>query len=128
MKSKGYWVETQIIFSGKDAAPFYNLIKTQKFDWKILTMDQHTFSLGEIDLCFSRPNARQANHWMHFEYDFVNIFKIIRILVTWSWKILLREKSKKSTKGISCVIIRFTRKAKACFLNLNLNIAKLTLV
>jgi hypothetical protein len=34
--SKGYWVGTQIIFSGKDAAHCYNLIKTQKFDWKIL--------------------------------------------------------------------------------------------
>jgi len=54
--SKGYWVGTQIIFSGKDAAYYYNLIKTQKFDWKILMMDQHILSLGRIDLCFSRPN------------------------------------------------------------------------
>ena len=54
--STGYWVGTQIIFSGKDAAHFYKLIKTQKFDCKILRMNQHTLSLGRIDLCFSRPN------------------------------------------------------------------------
>ena len=44
--SKGYWVGTKVIFSGKDAAHFYKLIKTQKFDWKILMIDQHTLSLG----------------------------------------------------------------------------------
>nr|UKC63234.1 hypothetical protein [Haslea ostrearia] len=54
--SKGHWVGTRIIFSGKDAAYCYNLIKTQKFDWKILRVDQHNLSLGRIDLCFSRPN------------------------------------------------------------------------
>jgi len=37
--SKGYWVGTQIIFSGKEAAYFYKLIKTQNFDWKILRVD-----------------------------------------------------------------------------------------
>jgi len=52
MGSKGYWFGTQIIFSGKDAANCYNLIKTQKFDWTILMMDQHTLSLGRIDLYF----------------------------------------------------------------------------
>ena len=31
--SKGYWVGIQIIFSGKNAAHFYKLIKTQKFSW-----------------------------------------------------------------------------------------------
>ena len=55
--SKGYWVGTKIIFSGKDAAHFYKLIKTQKFDWKILMIDQHTLSLGRIDLYFSRTNG-----------------------------------------------------------------------
>lgn len=54
--SKGYWVGTQIIFSGKDAAHCYNLIQTQKFDWEILLMDHYTLSLGRIDFCFSRPN------------------------------------------------------------------------
>ena len=29
---KSHWIGTQIIFSGKDAAYFYKLIKTQKFD------------------------------------------------------------------------------------------------
>ena len=58
--SRSYWVGTQIIFSGKDAAHFYKLIKTQKFNWKILMIDQHTLSLGRIDLCFSRPN--DLNH------------------------------------------------------------------
>ena len=38
--SKGYWVGTQIIFSGKGAVHFYKLIKTQKFEWKILITDQ----------------------------------------------------------------------------------------
>jgi hypothetical protein len=55
--SKGYWVGTQIIFSGKDAAHCYNLIKTQKFDLETLMMDQHTLSLSRIDLCFSRTNG-----------------------------------------------------------------------
>ncbi len=55
--SKGYWVGTQIIFSGKDAAYFYKLIKTEKFDWRLLKFDQHTLSLGRIDLCFSRSNG-----------------------------------------------------------------------
>jgi len=58
--SKGYWVGTQIIFSGKDAAYCYKLIKTQKFDLKVLRVDQHNLSLGRIDLCFSRPN--DLNH------------------------------------------------------------------
>ena len=58
--SKGYWVGTQIIFSGKDAAYCYKLIKTKKFDLKVLRVDQHNLSLGRIDLCFSRPN--DLNH------------------------------------------------------------------
>ena len=58
--SRSYWVGTQIIFSGKDTAHFYKLIKTQKFNWKILMIDQHTLSLSRIDLCFSRPN--DLNH------------------------------------------------------------------
>jgi hypothetical protein len=55
--SKGYWVGTQIIFSAKDAAHCYNLIKTQKFDWETLKMDQNALSLGRIDLYFSRTNG-----------------------------------------------------------------------
>ena len=55
--NKGYWVGTQIIFSGKDAAHFYKLIKNQKFDWKILTAYQYPLGLGRIDLCFSRTNG-----------------------------------------------------------------------
>ena len=31
-ESKSYWVGTQIIFSRKDAAYFYKLIKTKEFD------------------------------------------------------------------------------------------------
>ena len=38
-ESKGYWVGTKIIFSDKDTAHFYKLIKTQKFDWKILMIN-----------------------------------------------------------------------------------------
>jgi hypothetical protein len=53
---KSHWIETQIIFSGKDAAYFYKLIKTEKFDWKILRVDPNNLSLGRINLCFSRPN------------------------------------------------------------------------
>ena len=56
-ESKGYWVGTQIIFSGKDAAHCYKLIKTQKLDWDILKIDRHALSLGRIDLCFSRMNG-----------------------------------------------------------------------
>ena len=58
--SKGYWVGTQIIFSGKNASYFYKLIQTQRFDWGLLKFGQHTLSLGRIDLCFSRPN--DLNH------------------------------------------------------------------
>jgi len=58
--SKGYWVGSQIIFSGKNAAYFYKLLKTEKFDWSLLKFDQQTLSLGRIDLCFSRPN--DLNH------------------------------------------------------------------
>jgi len=53
---KSHWIGTQDIFSGKNAAYFYKLIKTQKFDWSFLKFDQHTLSLGRIDLCFSRLN------------------------------------------------------------------------
>ena len=55
--SRSYWVGTQIIFSGKDAAYFYKLIKTEKLDWSLLKFDGHSLSLGRIDLCFSRPNG-----------------------------------------------------------------------
>lgn len=55
--SKGYWVGTQIIFSGKNAAYFYKLIKTEKFDLSLLKFDEHSLSLSRIDLCFSRPNG-----------------------------------------------------------------------
>ena len=58
--SKGYWVGTKIIFSGKGAAYFYKLIQTQRFDWDLLKFDKHSLSLGRIDLCFSR-----LNDWSH---------------------------------------------------------------
>lgn len=51
--SKGYWVGTKTIFSGKDVAYFYKLIQTQRFDWDLLKFDEHSLSLGQIDLCFS---------------------------------------------------------------------------
>ena len=54
--SKSYWIGTQIIFFGKNAAYCSNLIKTQKFDWKILIAYQCKLSLGRIDLYFSRTN------------------------------------------------------------------------
>ena len=54
--SKSYWVGTQIIFSGKDAAHCYNLIKTQKIGWETLMMGRHPLSLGRIDLYFYRTN------------------------------------------------------------------------
>ena len=34
--SKGYWIGTRIIFSGKNASYFYKLLKTGKFDWSLL--------------------------------------------------------------------------------------------
>ena len=58
--SKGYWVETKIIFSGKDAAYFYKLVKTQRFNWDLLKFNQHSLNLGRINLCFSHPN--DLNH------------------------------------------------------------------
>jgi hypothetical protein len=58
--SKGYWIGTKIIFSGKNASYFYKLLKTRNFDWSLLKFEKHTLSLGRIDLCFSRPND-----WSH---------------------------------------------------------------
>jgi hypothetical protein len=58
--SKGYWIGTRIIFSGKNASYFYKLLKTGKFDWSLLKFEGHTLSLGRIDICFSRPND-----WSH---------------------------------------------------------------
>ena len=55
--SKGHWVGTQIIFSGKDAAHYYNLIKTQKICWETMVEDRHTLSLGRIDLYFCRTDG-----------------------------------------------------------------------
>ena len=55
--SKGYWVGTRIIFSGNNASYFYELIKPKKIDWSLLKFDQHSLSLGRIDLCFSRLNG-----------------------------------------------------------------------
>ena len=40
----------------KNAAYLYKLIKTQRFDWSLLKLDEGSLSLGRIDLCFSRPN------------------------------------------------------------------------
>ena len=54
--TKGYWVGTKIIFSGKNAAYLYKLIKTQRFDWSLLKFDEGSLSLGRIDLCFSGLN------------------------------------------------------------------------
>lgn len=54
--SKGYWIGTKIIFSGKNAAYFYKLVKTQRFDWNLLKFNQHSLTLGRIDLCFSHSN------------------------------------------------------------------------
>jgi len=58
--SKGYWVGTKIIFSGKNASYFYKLIKMHNFDWNLLKFEERTLRLGRIDLCFSRPND-----WSH---------------------------------------------------------------
>ena len=57
---KSYWIGTRVIWSGKDAAYFYKLLKTDKFDWSLLKFDGHRLSLGRIDLYFSRPN--DLNH------------------------------------------------------------------
>ena len=58
--SKGYWIGTKIIFSGKNAAYFYKLVKTQRFDWNLLKFNQHSLTLGRIDLCFFHSN--DLNH------------------------------------------------------------------
>ena len=63
--SKGYWVGTNIIFSGESASYFYKLLKTGRFDWSLLKFEGHTLSLGRIDLCFSRPND-----WNHTSKSF----------------------------------------------------------
>ena len=55
-ESEGYWAGTKIIFSGENASYFYKLVKSGKFDWKVLKFDEHKLSLGRIDLCFSREN------------------------------------------------------------------------
>lgn len=55
--SKGYWIGTKIIFSGKNANYFYTLLKTRNFDWSLLKFEEHNLSLGRIDLCFSLMNG-----------------------------------------------------------------------
>ena len=67
-RSKGYWIGTRIIFSGKNAAYLYKLIKTQKFDWSILKFNQQPLSLGRIDLCFFRTNY-SSETTKSFEYS-----------------------------------------------------------
>ena len=47
--SKGYWVGTKIIFSGKNAAYFYKLIQTQRFDWGLF-ISSKSISLGNSTL------------------------------------------------------------------------------
>ena len=56
--SKSYWVGTQIVFSGEDAAYFYKFIKTEKLDWSLLKFGGHNLSLGRIDRLKKDP----ANH------------------------------------------------------------------
>lgn len=63
--SKGYWIGTKIIFSGKNASYFYKLLKPRNFDWSLLKFEEHTLSLGRIDLCFSR-----TNDWSHTNKSF----------------------------------------------------------
>lgn len=67
--SKPHWIGTQIIFSGKNGAYFYKLIKTQNFDWSILKFDGHFLSLSRVDLCFSRSN--DLNHTSKFFDSFL---------------------------------------------------------
>lgn len=55
--TKKNWVGTQVIFSGKNASYFYQLIQTPKLDWDIFKFSQCNLSLGRIDLCFSRTNT-----------------------------------------------------------------------
>jgi hypothetical protein len=63
--SKGYWIGTKIIFSGKNASYFYKLLKNRNFDLSLLKFEEHTLSLGRIDICFSRPND-----WSHSSKSF----------------------------------------------------------
>ena len=51
---KSFSVGTKMIFSGKNAAQFYKLIQTQRFDWSIFDFDQDTVSLSRFDLCYLR--------------------------------------------------------------------------
>ena len=80
--SKGYWVGTKIIFSGKDASYFYKITKTQRFDWGLLKFDEYSLSLGGIDLCFSHLNDlhHTSKSFDGFLVDSPN--QIQRLLVT----------------------------------------------
>ena len=77
---KGYWVETKIIFSGKDAVYLYKLIKIQRFDWSLLKFDERSLSLSRFDLCFSRPNDLNQTIVNHAkpEPDKYSYFKCFR--------------------------------------------------
>ena len=119
--SKGYWVGTQIIFSGKNAAYFYKIIQTQRFNWDLLKFDQQTLSLGRIDLCFSLPNELS-----HTSKSFDNFLVDSRSHIqdhTNTKYIKLQDfpkgKMLKSTEEITRVIIEFTKKMKLCVLNWN---------
>ena len=49
---ESYWEGTKINFSDKNAFYLYNLIKAQKFDWRIFEFEHHTLSLSRFDLCY----------------------------------------------------------------------------
>lgn len=51
---KSFWVGTKIDFSGKNAAQFYQIIQTQKFDWSIFELNNQTLSLSRFDLFYYR--------------------------------------------------------------------------
>ena len=66
MGSKGYWVGAEVIFSGKDAAYFYKVIKTENLDSNLLKFDEHSLSLSRIELSDWIILVTQLDHLMNF--------------------------------------------------------------
>ena len=49
-------LELRLFSLVKNAAYFYKLVKIQRFDWNLLKFNQHSLTLGRIDLCFCNSN------------------------------------------------------------------------
>jgi len=58
---KSFWQGTQMIFTGKNAAQFYRLIKAQEFQWSILNLENTNLGRFDIHYFLISELANQTN-------------------------------------------------------------------